>query len=94
MQLTFSEIRQYDAENFQVARHLRAAIMNLLQNPLGSRLAALREELERFDRTLERYHTFPEEHDLPEGNLFFILILAAANETVAAAITIQPASLG
>ena len=61
VQLTFSEIRLYGAENFQVARRLRAMIMNLLQNLSESRLTALRKELELLDRTLERYHTFPEE---------------------------------
>jgi uncharacterized membrane protein len=61
VQLAFSEIRQYGAENFQVARRLRAMIDNLLQSLPERRLPALHRELDLLDRTLERLHVFPED---------------------------------
>ena len=61
VQLTFTEIRQYGAENFQVARRLRAMILDLVRNLSESRRPALYRELDLLDRTLERYHALPEE---------------------------------
>jgi uncharacterized membrane protein len=59
--LAFSEIRLYGAENFQVSRRLRAMIDNLLQSLPERRLPALRRELDLLDRTLEKIHVFPED---------------------------------
>jgi uncharacterized membrane protein len=59
--LTFSEIRQYGAGNFQVARRLRAMIENVLQSVPERRAAALREELDLLDRALEKLYAFPED---------------------------------
>jgi len=59
--LTFSEIRQYGAGNFQVVRRLRAMIENILQSLPESRLPALRQEGELLDRTLEKLYVFPED---------------------------------
>lgn len=61
VQLTFSEIRLYGAENFQVARRLRAMIDNLMQSLPEWRSPVLRRELDLLDRRLERLHLFPEE---------------------------------
>jgi uncharacterized membrane protein len=61
VQLTCREIRLYGAENFQVARRLRAMIENLLLVLSGSHRAALRCELSLLDRTLEKIHEFPED---------------------------------
>jgi uncharacterized membrane protein len=59
--LTFSEIRLYGAENFQIARRLRAMIESLLEGLPASRLPALRQELDLLDRRLENLHMFPED---------------------------------
>jgi uncharacterized membrane protein len=61
VQLAFSEIRLYGAENFQVARRLRAMIDNLLQSLPERRLPALRRELDLLNRTLERLYLFPDD---------------------------------
>jgi uncharacterized membrane protein len=61
VQLAFSEIRQYGAENFQVSRRLHAMIENLMQSLPERRLPALCRELDLLDRTLERLHVFPED---------------------------------
>jgi uncharacterized membrane protein len=61
VQLTCREIRLYGAENFQVARRLRAMIENLILILADARHAALRCELDLLDRTLERLHEFPED---------------------------------
>ena len=61
VQLTFSEIRLYGAENFQVARRLRAMIENLLGSLTEARRPALFREMELLDRTLEKIHHFPED---------------------------------
>ena len=44
--LTFSEIRLYNAGNFQVARRLRTMIENALQSVPEARVPALRQKLE------------------------------------------------
>jgi uncharacterized membrane protein len=61
VQLTFSEIRLYGAENFQIARRLRAMILNLLQTLPEHHRAALRNELELLDRALEKVYSLPED---------------------------------
>jgi len=59
--LTFSEIRQYGAGNFQVVRRLRAMIESILQSLPESRLPALRQEGELLDRTVEKLYVVPED---------------------------------
>jgi uncharacterized membrane protein len=59
--LTFSEIRQYGASNFQVARRLRTLLENALQSMPASRLPALRQELALLDRAVETSYAFPED---------------------------------
>ncbi len=61
VQLTFSEIRLYGAENFQIARRLRAMIENLAQTLPEYRRPALRNELDLLDRALEKLYTSPED---------------------------------
>jgi uncharacterized membrane protein len=61
VQLTFSEIRLYGAENFQIARRLRAMIENLTAVLPDRRQTALRRELDLLDRVLERVHAFPDD---------------------------------
>lgn len=57
--LACREIRLYGASNFQVARRLRAMLENLLRALPEARAAALREELELLDWTLEQLHMAP-----------------------------------
>jgi uncharacterized membrane protein len=64
VQLAVSEIRLYGASNFQVSRRLRAMIANLLEGLSENRRPALCRELDLLDRTLERYHDFPEDLEL------------------------------
>ncbi|WP_246827168.1 DUF2254 domain-containing protein [Rhizobium binae] len=61
VQLTFSEIRLYGAENFQVARRLRAMIEYASQVLPDDRRPALLIELDLLDRMLERIYLFPED---------------------------------
>jgi uncharacterized membrane protein len=61
VQLTFSEIRLYGAENFQIARRLRAMIENLLQTLPEHHRPALRDELELLDRALEKLYPLPQD---------------------------------
>ncbi|HTO67667.1 MAG TPA: DUF2254 domain-containing protein [Bradyrhizobium sp.] len=61
VQLTFSEIRLYGAENFQIARRLRAMIESLTQTLPAQRHPALRTEMGLLDRMLEKLYTFPED---------------------------------
>jgi uncharacterized membrane protein len=61
VKLSFSEIRLYGAENFQVARRLRAMIENLIQSLPERRHPALRGELDLLDRALEKLNLFPED---------------------------------
>jgi len=61
VKLTFSEIRFYGAENFQVARRLRALIDSLIASLPERRQQALRGELDLLDRALEKAHAFPED---------------------------------
>jgi uncharacterized membrane protein len=61
VQLAFREIRLYGAENFQIARRLRAMIDNLMKTLRESRWPALRLELDLLDRTIEKLYIFPED---------------------------------
>lgn len=61
VQLTFSEIRLYGAENFQIARRLRAMIETLVQTLPEYRRPALRAELDLLDGMLEKLYTSPED---------------------------------
>jgi uncharacterized membrane protein len=57
--LACREIRLYGAENFQVARRLRAMIENLMHILPDARSPALREELELLDEALEKLKLSP-----------------------------------
>jgi uncharacterized membrane protein len=59
--LAFSEIRFYGAENIQIARRLRAMIVNLTDTLPTQRHSALRKELELLDRTIEKLYILPED---------------------------------
>jgi uncharacterized membrane protein len=61
VQLALSEIRFYGAENFQVARRLRAMIEVLLQGLPESRHPPLRLELDLLDRMLVKIHPLAED---------------------------------
>jgi len=59
VQLSFREIRLYGAENFQIARRLRAMADNLIQILPESRRPALSEELALLDRVIEALYSLP-----------------------------------
>jgi len=59
--LAFAEIRLYGASNFQIARRLRAMVINLANTLPVERHAALREELDLLDRMLEKLDLLPED---------------------------------
>jgi uncharacterized membrane protein len=59
--LACREIRLYGAENFQVARRLRAMLENLVVVLPEARRPALREELQLLDLTLERLDLLPQD---------------------------------
>ena len=61
VELTFSEIRQYGAGNFQVARRLRAMIETLLQILPDARRLDIREQLSLLDRAVERSYAVTED---------------------------------
>jgi uncharacterized membrane protein len=61
VQLAFREIRLYGAENFQIARRLRAMTDNLVATLPESRRPPLRQELELLDRTIEKLYILPED---------------------------------
>lgn len=61
VQLTFSEIRLYGAENFQIARRMRAVIEYALEVLPDSRRPTLLAELELLDRMLEKIYVLPED---------------------------------
>lgn len=61
MQLACREIRLYGAENFQIARRLRAMLENLRQALPEARWPALQEEINLLDRTLERLNLLPQD---------------------------------
>ena len=59
--LAFSEIRFYGAENVQIARRLRAMILDLTKTLPAQRHTALCKELELLDRTIEKLYVQPED---------------------------------
>ena len=59
--LAFVEIRFYGASNVQIARRLRAMIINLANTLALVRHAALRQELDLLDRTLDKLYVLPED---------------------------------
>jgi uncharacterized membrane protein len=59
--LAFIEIRSYGASNMQIARRLRAMIINLGNTLPAVRHAALRREFDLLDRTLEKLYVLPED---------------------------------
>jgi uncharacterized membrane protein len=59
--LAFVEIRFYGASNIQIARRLRAMIVNLTNTLPAERHAALRQQLSLLDRMLEKLYVFPED---------------------------------
>jgi uncharacterized membrane protein len=59
-----TEIRFYGAENIQIARRMRAMIVNLRATLPAQRQAAMNKELELFDRTIDRLYVLPEDLQL------------------------------
>ncbi len=59
--LAFAEIRLYGAANFQIARRLRAMIINLANTLPVTRQSALHQELDLLDRMLEKLYLLPED---------------------------------
>ncbi|WP_245472095.1 DUF2254 domain-containing protein [Rhizobium jaguaris] len=66
VKLTFSEIRLYGAENFQIARRLRAVLEYGLQVLPDFRRPALEAELALLDRRLAQLYEFPEDLELAQ----------------------------
>jgi uncharacterized membrane protein len=66
--LTFSEIRRCGANSFQVARRLRAMILNLLETLPEHRHAALQQQLTLLDREIGIHYSFPEDLKLARGS--------------------------
>ena len=62
--LAFTEIRFYGAANIQIARRVRAMIMNLANTLPAERHPALRQELDLLDRMLEKCYILPEDLEL------------------------------
>lgn len=61
VQLACREIRLYGAENFQIARRMRAMIINLIETLPESRRPTLREELDLLDRSIQSLYSLPED---------------------------------
>lgn len=59
--LAFTEIRYYGASNVQIARRLRAMIINLANTLPAVRHAALRQELDLLDQMLEKLYVLPDD---------------------------------
>jgi uncharacterized membrane protein len=59
--LTFTEIRQCGAGSIQIARRLRAMVINLAQTLPEHRHPALHAELDLLDRAIARHLMFPED---------------------------------
>jgi len=59
--LTFTEIRFYGASNIQIARRLRAAIMDLMSALPTERHPALQQELNLLDQMIEKSYSCPED---------------------------------
>jgi uncharacterized membrane protein len=64
VELSCREIRLYGAENYQIARRLRAMLENLDHVLPEARRAALHEELVLLDQTLERLDLLPRDLEL------------------------------
>ena len=61
VQLAFTEIRFCGASSIQIARRLRAMIVNLVNTLPTERHSALQREADLLDRTLERLYPLPED---------------------------------
>lgn len=61
VELSCSEIRLYGTENFQVARRLRAMLLNLLETLPEWRQPALQRELDLLDQSIERLYPLGED---------------------------------
>ena len=61
VQLAFTEIRFCGANNIQVARRLRAMLVNLANTLPAIRHPALHREAELLDRAIEKFYSFPED---------------------------------
>ena len=61
VQLACREIRSYGAGNLQIARRLRAMMLNLIETLPDARRAALRLELDLLNRAIETLYEFPED---------------------------------
>jgi uncharacterized membrane protein len=59
--LAFTEIRYCGAGNIQIARRLRAMLVNLAETLPAERHDALRREFERLDAMLEKLHVLPDD---------------------------------
>src|SRR4029077_17314340 len=59
--LAFSEIRHYGADNLQIVRRLRALLDNLLDTLPEYRHAALHQQISLLDREIEKRFAYPEE---------------------------------
>lgn len=64
VELSCSEIRFYGAENFQVARRMRAMLENLIDALPERRVPALRRELDLLDQAIDRAHPLPDDRQL------------------------------
>jgi uncharacterized membrane protein len=61
VELAFTEIRFYGAANIQIPRRVRAMILNLANTLPPERHPALRQQLDRLDRMLEKFYVLPED---------------------------------
>lgn len=61
VQLAFAEIRYYGAANIQIARRLRAMIVNLANTLPPERHATLHREFDLLDRVVEKLYSLPED---------------------------------
>jgi uncharacterized membrane protein len=59
--ISFTEIRRCGAGSIQIARRLRAMVINLTQTLPGHRHSALHEELDLLDRAIAQHLTLPED---------------------------------
>jgi uncharacterized membrane protein len=66
VELSVTEIRQFGGASIQVARRLRAMLMNLIQTLPEERSTLLRHELRLLQRSAERFFVEPEDRALAE----------------------------
>jgi uncharacterized membrane protein len=64
VQLAVTEIRQFGGGSIQVARRLRALLVNLIQSLSEDHAALLRQELDLLHRSSERFFSEPEDRAL------------------------------